>query len=75
MSSEKKSAKTLEIKGINQVTADAKKYILDRRSGKEKSLRVGSEKVNSTFMDGFDWGRIITIAGLSGSGKSTLLRQ
>lgn len=72
---EKSSVKTLQIKGMEQVVAEAATYIKDRKSGKEKSLRVNSPKVNSTFMAGFDWGRITTIGGLSGSGKSTLLRQ
>jgi ABC-type proline/glycine betaine transport system ATPase subunit len=68
-------AKTLQIKSISEVAESAKQYIADRKSGKEKSLKVKSEPVNSTFMNGFDWGRITTIAGLSGSGKSTILRQ
>lgn len=72
---EKSSLKILQIKHISEVAEDTKKYILNRRSGKEKSLRVSSQKMNKSLMDGFDWGRIITIAGLSGSGKSTLVQQ
>lgn len=75
MSSEKKSARTLQIRNIREVASETRIFIDNRRTGKEKSLKVKSSKVNNCFMDGFDWGRIITIAGLSGSGKSTLLRQ
>ena len=66
---------SLEIKSINNVAKITKEYIIDRKNSKQKSLRVKSEKVNSCFMNGFDWNRIITVAGLSGSGKSTLVRQ
>jgi ABC-type lipoprotein export system ATPase subunit len=66
---------SLEIKSINNVAKITKEYIIDRKNSKQKSLRVKSEKINSCFMNGFDWNRIITVAGLSGSGKSTLVRQ
>lgn len=75
MSTEKRSANTLSIKSMATVAAEAKTYINRRKTGEEKSLRVGAKKVNSAIMGGFDWGRIITIAGLSGSGKSTIARQ
>ena len=52
---EKNSVKTLPIKGAEQVATETATYLKDRKSGKEKSLKVGSKKVNSTFMDGFDW--------------------
>lgn len=68
-------ANTLRIKSMTEVVDEAKYYINERREGRQQSLKVVSEKINSTFMDGFDWNRIVTIAGLSGSGKSTLLRQ
>lgn len=70
-----KSYNSLQIKVIDEIASEAKVFITDRRIGKEKSLKVASEKVNSTFMNGIDWNRIITIAGISGSGKSTLCRQ
>ncbi len=72
---EKGSFNGLAIKTISDVVEEARVYISDRKTGKEKSLRVSSKKVNSAFMDGFDWNRIITVAGLSGSGKSTLVGQ
>ncbi len=71
----KASARTLAIKSMAEVAVDTKKYIVDRKLGKEKSLQVSHSKINKAFMNGFDWNRIITIGGLSGSGKSTLLRQ
>lgn len=72
---EKPSAKILTIKDANTVATETAQYLADRKSGKETSLKVGAKKINDTFMDGFDWGRITTIGGLSGSGKSTLARQ
>lgn len=75
MTSEKKSSGTLPIKTMEDIVAETVTYIERRRSGEETSLKVASKRINDTFMDGFDWGRIVTIAGLSGSGKSTLLRQ
>ena len=71
----KKSYNKLPIKKANEIAEETKIFIKNRLEGKEKSLRVKSEKINKTFMNGFDWNRIITIAGLSGSGKSTLARQ
>lgn len=75
MSTEKKSANTLSIKSLAEVAVEASKYIERRKTGEEKSLKVGSKKVNTAIMGGIDWGRIITIAGASGSGKSILTRQ
>lgn len=72
---EKRSANVLAFKSMPEVVEEARIYIEDRKAGKQKSLRVGSRKVNETFMDGFDWNRIVTVAGLSGAGKSTIVRQ
>ena len=70
-----KGANILQFRGISEVAEEARVFIENRRSGKEQSLKVKSKKINETFMNGFDWNRIITIAGLSGSGKSTIARQ
>lgn len=67
--------KVLDIKPISEVVELTRKFIKNRRIGKEKSLKVNSKKINDVLMDGFDWGRIITLAGSSGAGKSTLMRQ
>ena len=72
---EKKSFSGLTIKPIGRVVEETTTFIKDRMEGREKSLKVESNKFNAAFMDGIDWNRIITIAGLSGSGKSTLTRQ
>jgi replicative DNA helicase len=50
-------------------------YIEGRRSGRIKSLKVSHEKLNRVTLKGFEWGRIITLAGLSGSGKSMIAEQ
>ena len=75
MSLEKKSFNGLAIKQISDVVEEAKLFIRNRKEGIEKSLRLSSDKVNNHLMDGIDWNRIVTIAGLPGSGKSTLARQ
>lgn len=72
---EKKSSKVLNIRPLSVIAEEAKDYIRKRANGEEKSLKVGSEKVNRAFMDGFDWNRIISIAGMPGSGKTTVARQ
>lgn len=50
-------------------------YIEGRRSGRIKSLKVSHKKLNRVTLAGFEWGRIITLAGLSGSGKSMIVEQ
>jgi predicted metal-dependent RNase len=70
-----RGAHTLAIKPMSEVVEEAKSYIQRRHEGTERSLRTSSERINETFMQGFDWNRIITIGGLSGAGKSTLARQ
>lgn len=72
---EKRSSRSLNVKGISEVSKEAREYIVERAEGREKSLKVASKKLNSCFMDGFDWNRIVTVAGMSGSGKSTVLKQ
>ena len=72
---ERTSFRSLGIKKIPQVIDEAKEFILRRKQGLEPSLKVKSSKINDTFLNGFDWNRIVTVAGLSGAGKSTLVRQ
>lgn len=72
---EKTSFKSLAIKQMPEIVNDAIKFIESRQKGLEPSLKVKSKKINDTFLDGFDWGRIATVAGMSGAGKSTLVRQ
>jgi ABC-type proline/glycine betaine transport system ATPase subunit len=70
-----KGANTLAIKPMSVVIEETKEYVRKRKDGTEKSLKTNSSLINETFMDGFDWNRIITLGGMSGAGKSTLARQ
>lgn len=72
---ENRGANTLTIKPMSTVIEETKEYVRRRKEGLEKSLKTSSTLVNETFMDGFDWNRIITLGGMSGAGKSTLARQ
>lgn len=65
----------MEIKHISYGAKKAREYIEKRRNGEEKSLKTSFERLNRTFLNGIDWYRIFTIAGLSGSGKSTILEN
>lgn len=65
----------MEIKHISFGAKKARDYIDKRRSGEERSLKTSFERLNSTLLNGIDWYRIMTIAGLSGSGKSTILEN
>lgn len=75
MSTEKRSFNCLPSKHISAVAEEAKQFIYNRKEGIEKSLRLKSEKLNSSLMGGVDWNRIITVGGISGAGKSTIARQ
>lgn len=56
------------------VTADRfLKSVYGRKAGNVKSLRTGFLKFDRALLDGIEWYRILTIAGLSGSGKSITL--
>lgn len=72
---ERTSFRSLAIKKMPQVIDEALEFILRRKEGLEPSLKTKSTKINDTFLNGFDWNRIVTVAGLSGCGKSTLVRQ
>ena len=67
--------KLSKVRSISQIVENTKEFIEKRSTGEIKSLRVKSEKINQCFMDGFDWNRIITLAGMSGAGKSMLYKQ
>ncbi len=71
----KVSSNALPIKHISEGVVEAKKYILKRKLGEERSLQTSFKKLNRVLMDGIDWYRILTIGGLSGSGKSTILEN
>jgi replicative DNA helicase len=61
---------------IRHVSVTANKFVKSvygRMEGKIKSLRTGFLKFDRALLDGIEWYRILTIAGLSGSGKSITL--
>lgn len=64
---------SLEIKNISQAYEEELAYIKGRFTGEIKSARTPWKTWNDIYTDGFEWGWIVTIAGLSGSGKTALL--
>lgn len=48
-------------------------YITARQTKQLKSVKCQFPTVNRALMDGFEWGWLVTIAGMSGSGKTTFL--
>ena len=60
---------------ISHAAKQAANYIDGRRKGNIKSLKVSHDKLNTALLDGFEWNKIVTLAGLSGSGKSLILEQ
>lgn len=69
------TSKALEYRHISWGVNEFLQYVDGRRDGSIKPLKCGSPKVNAVLMDGFDWGKIVCIAGRSGSGKSFWLEQ
>lgn len=65
----------LTYRHISYATKKTLDYIEGRRRGYIKSLKVSHEKLNRVTLNGFDWNKIITLAGLSGSGKSMIVEQ
>lgn len=67
--------KRLPVKHISVDVGKYDDYIIGRKEGTIKSLDTGFPKLNDVFLNGIEWGRIVTIPGRSGSGKSLLLEQ
>lgn len=67
-----KSDNTLEYNHLSKGAHTALEFIDMRRKGMAPSLKTSFRKLNSALLNGIDWYRIFTIAGLSGSGKSTI---
>jgi replicative DNA helicase len=65
----------LPYRHISYATNKTLDYIEGRRKGWIKSLRVSHQKLNRITLNGFDWNKIVTLAGLSGSGKSMIAEQ
>lgn len=65
----------LPYRHISYAVDKATAYINKRRKGEERSLKTGTHKLDGATLDGFEWNRIVTLAGLPGSGKSITLEQ
>lgn len=63
----------LGIKSIAEAYQEELRYIKGRYTGEIKSAKTPWKTWNEIYTDGFEWGWIVTIAGLSGSGKTALL--
>jgi replicative DNA helicase len=72
---EETSHSPLRVNHVSKAVSSARQFINDRREGRIKSLKTPFNKLNSCLLDGIDWWRIMTIAGLPGSGKSTIASQ
>ncbi len=68
-------AGSLKVKSIKEGVSSTLRYIKARREGELSSLKTSFTKLNQALLNGIDWFRIFTIAGLSGGGKSTILEQ
>jgi len=54
---------------------EALKYMLDRQSGKEKSIYTPWPKFNDATTDGLEWNTLTVIGGRPGSGKTLIKDQ
>jgi replicative DNA helicase len=54
---------------------EALKYMLDRQSGKEKSIQTPWPKFNDAVTDGLEWNTLTVIGGRPGSGKTLIKDQ
>jgi len=61
--------------GQYQSFNDALKYMLDRQSGKEKSIYTPWPKFNDAVTDGLEWNTLTVIGGRPGSGKTLIKDQ
>lgn len=67
--------KILPIKPIAVSVEEALTYIDGRREGTITSLKTGLSKLDKNLLDGVEWNKIFSIAGMSGSGKSTIVEM
>jgi len=65
----------LQYRHISHAAKKTIDYIEGRRYGRYRSLKVSHEKLNRITLNGFEWNKIVTLAGLSGSGKSMIAEQ
>ena len=62
-------------KGQYTAFNEALKYMLDRQSGKEKSIQTPWPKFNDAITDGLEWNTLTVIGGRPGSGKTLIKDQ
>ena len=61
--------------GQYQSFNEALKYMLDRQSGKEKSIQTPWPKFNDAVTDGLEWNTLTVIGGRPGTGKTLIKDQ
>ena len=61
--------------GQYQSFNEALRYMLDRQSGKEKSIYTPWPKFNDAVTDGLEWNTLTVIGGRPGSGKTLIKDQ
>ena len=61
--------------GQYQSFNEALRYMLDRQSGKEKSIYTPWPKFNNAVTDGLEWNTLTVIGGRPGSGKTLIKDQ
>lgn len=72
---DKQSNNILHFRHVKEPTTEILKYIDNRRSGVERSLKTRWFKFNKQCMGGIEPNVIYTIAGISGSGKSSFVNS
>jgi|TARA_R110000744_G_scaffold32725_1_gene76513 replicative DNA helicase len=61
--------------GQHKAFQEALRYMLDRQSGKEKSIYTPWPKFNDAVTDGLEWNTLTVIGGRPGSGKTLIKDQ
>ena len=61
--------------GQHMAFQEALRYMLDRQSGKEKSIYTPWPKFNDAITDGLEWNTLTVIGGRPGSGKTLIKDQ
>jgi replicative DNA helicase len=66
---------TPEWEGQYKAFNEALRYMLDRQSGKERSIQTPWPKFNDAMTDGLEWNTLTVIGGRPGSGKTLIKDQ
>ena len=61
--------------GQHKAFQEALRYMLDRQSGKEKSIYTPWHKFNDAVTDGLEWNTLTVIGGRPGTGKTLIKDQ